>query len=217
MTTLRLEFGPKSAIVDALKNDKLGQLPWKLHSERITFEFTYQDGSTANPKTRYLREGLRNHRSPSAAKITLSNLSFALKHDLKIPRDSALSLARALDRIIEKDRDRQSEQITCVSFLYGKQERVGAPDKDLMEKFEIFSLVEQLNVSLGKLSSSRKTGVGAYEMTSELLSSKRVYMDIDQVKSIRQQVRSKATKDLDFMFLLFHYLLDQGFKMKQAQ
>ena len=212
MDSLKLTFGPKSALVRFLKKDKDDRLPWKPVDDSVVLEFSDDPNSVLKPWSANFLAGLIEHRSPYFAESTLSNISFALSHDLKIPRKQKLLLADALDRVRAGE---LSEGISCVKFLYGPQEKQGRPEKEILEKFLIYQLIESSYSAIGRLSSSNDGKVGAYEITKHLLESEKIFMDEDALKGIRDQVRKKTSNDLNYMLQFVHFLVSKGYRANQ--
>jgi len=205
--SIKITFGPTSAIAKALKDGKRGRYPWKHMGDNVVLEFMDDPNTIHNPMSASLFEGLVQLRSPSFAEGVLENMSFALRHDIEIPRKHSLLLADALDRVRDED--------NAVHFLYGPQPRRGRPDKDIKTKFLIYQLIESGHTAHGRLSSSRH-GVGAYEVTQELLRQMGVWLEISELRRIRRQVHTKASSNIEYMLMLVSFLEGRGYKVRQV-
>lgn len=211
-TSFKITFGPKSAIVNFLKEDKEGRLPWKYANDSLVLEFDVDPNSELKPWSAWFLDDLIDQRSPYFAESTLSNISFCLRHDSEIPRKQRLLLAAALDRVSEGE---LGDNVNCVKFLYGPQKRRGKPERDPLQKFLIYHLVEYSYAAYGRYSSSQSKGVGAYEVAQRLLEFEHIYQDESELKRVRDQVHKKMSKDLDYALQFVHYLLQKGYKVNQ--
>lgn len=212
-TSFRITFDSKSAIVNFLKEDKKGRLPWKCANDSLVLEFDIDPDSELKPWSAWFLDDLIDQRSPYFANSTLSNLSFCLRHGSEIPRKQRLLLAAALDRVSEGN---LGDNVNCVKFLYGPQKKPGKPERDTLEKFHIYHLIEFSYAGHGRYRSSQSKGVGAYEVAQRLLEFEHIYLDESELKRVRNQVRDKMSEDLNYTLQFVHYLIQKGHKVNQV-
>jgi hypothetical protein len=205
----RLVFGPDSAIVKHIKAMGEENCQWKLRDDKLVIEFIRDDNAAYTPASDGYKRSLLESRSQSTAEDSLKWLSFALRMlagDV-IPRYLKLALADAFDRIVEEG--------NSAKFLYGKQERRGRPNKDILEEFEAFQFVEEIH-SQGEPYSPSATRDGAYYIVATLLSQlgDRSISE-DEVRRLRRNVKTKVTNDYQHFNELLNFLALKDYKILQ--
>lgn len=188
----KMIFGPESVFVNSLRKSE------GIEGHRAVVEFI------KDPENRYhVNLGFDSTGSQILADQKLQTLSQCLRENMMGLEEDAKLLADALDRV------RSSGQ--SVNFLHGRQ-KAGRPSRDRILQFHIFKTIELQHTILGRLSSSRK-GEGAFDAARRLLQSEGIYLEVDELRRIRQQVRQTASKDSDYFFELVIYLGGMGYEM----
>ena len=152
----------------------------------------------------FMNAGFDTTGSQILADQKLDMISQRLREGATVIEEDATLLADALDRV------RNSGQ--SVNFLHGHK-KAGRPPRDRIIQFHIFRTIEIQHSKFGRLSSSRK-GEGAFDAARDLLRLEGIYMEVDELRRIRRQVRQTASKDSDYFFELATYLGGMGYEMR---
>jgi hypothetical protein len=201
MSSLKINFGPDSAIVKEFKEDEEKRLARKFTGDKVVFKFN----KDPDPKDMDPRVGVGMYfaRSPYWAEISLREACKDLIAGKPIPTISAIQLAMALDRVLVNKES--------VKFLYGTKEKSGHPTMDYMQKFYIFQILEEQYSKLEKWGIASKKG-GAYHAAKKQLELDKIYKSVYQLKGIRDDVLKEASEDIGYAVQLFYYLEGMGYK-----
>jgi hypothetical protein len=188
----KMSFGPNSVLVDSMRKSK------GFDGNKAVVEFI------KDPEYNYfVNSGFDTTGSRILADQKLLIMTQSLRGGGAMLEEDATLLADALDRV------RNSGQ--SVNFLHGQQ-KVGRPSRDRIIQFHIFKTIAVEHSKLGRLSSSRK-GEGAFDAARSLLQSDGIYLEVDELRRIRQQVNQTTSKDSDYFFELAMYLGGMGYEM----
>jgi hypothetical protein len=188
----KMSFGPKSVLAKSMRKGE------GFEGGEAVVEFV------KDPEYRYyMYLGFDTTGSQILADQKLDTICLSLRGGVAVLEEDATLLADALDRV------RNSGQ--SINFLHGKK-RVGRPARDRIDRFHIFKTIELQHTKLGKLSSSRKEE-GAFDAARSILQSEGTYLEVDELRRIRQQVKQTASRDSDYFFELAMYLGGMGYEM----
>lgn len=203
-----LRFKRNAKSITDLGLDALFRDSTKSEGKDLVLKFTDDPEAPLKPHTQRYKVFLASERSESDAARTVDTLASALRHGLPLPRDLAVLLSRALQRVHDEGQS--------LNFLYGPQKTRGRPPKDVISKFDTFYLVETLRQAYGRLNTSRN-GEGAYDIARELLRQQGTFLEVDEIKRTHQSVYKRAAEEAEFLLAFMDYLADKGYELQRSQ
>jgi hypothetical protein len=209
MRNLQIKLNPEGKTAKGLRdweiqNTDITILQNKPDNQKLVYEF--EKCSNAEPFDGDIINRLFDSRSPDVAfAILVESIDFLIDGK-PLPANLAHILAEALKRVLENKERTEF-------FVYGARDKAGRPPTDQFRNLQIFLTIEEQYAKKGRYASGRK-GQGAYEATKKLLQDDGIFLEVEALKRIRDQVIGKASDDPEYFGMLVQFIGSFGYKAR---